>query len=264
MIIVADNLHVINPCIAKAMAQMDAAPIRQMVQRCQKAGAGAIDVCSGPLKKSPRENFSFLVKTVESVTSLPLLLDTTNADALEAGLQVCTNKAIINGFSLEPAKLETILPLAVTYRTDIIGYLLDANSQVSVDAQEMMATAVDLFKACANAGLPPQQLIIDPIITPLSWEHGMRHNREVLSVLKQLTDLLGFPVRTIAGLSNLTSGSYKVSSKIKVAQTFLPMLAAAGLDMVLINMDHTDVIQTAWMCKDLLDFETFSWAQVNC
>jgi 5-methyltetrahydrofolate corrinoid/iron sulfur protein methyltransferase len=104
-------------------------------------------------------------------------------------------------------------------------------------------------------------LIIDPVIMPLSWQEGTRHNRAVLKVISGLHDLLGAPVRTIAGLSNLATGNVPLSLKIHLEQTFLPMLAAAGLDMVLTNVLHGPTMETAWTCQQLLSDDIFSFAR---
>jgi 5-methyltetrahydrofolate corrinoid/iron sulfur protein methyltransferase len=262
MIIVADNLHVIDPGIAQALAKDDPEPVRQLVLHCARSGAQAIDINSGPLKRTP-EKFAFLVQTVQGAVSLPLLLDTANADALGAGLAVCRSKAIINGFSLEPAKKETILPLAMEHGVDIIGYLLHPDSRVPIEAQEMMALAVELFEAYSRAGLPPERLIIDPVVAPMSWDSGIRHNQAVLSVIRNLPDLLGAPVRTIAGLSNLGSGPVSRQRKIQLECAYLPMLAASGLDMVLMNVLHAETLHLVRVCDALLSQKVFSWTELD-
>jgi len=87
---------------------------------------------------------AFMVEAVQDVCSLPLYLDTSNPSAIAAGLKVCREKPIINGFSLEPAKIEKILPLAATFDCDIIGFLLYPNGMVPRDAQERLTVAGQL------------------------------------------------------------------------------------------------------------------------
>ncbi|KJS31783.1 MAG: dihydropteroate synthase [Desulfatitalea sp. BRH_c12] len=258
MIIIADNLHVINPVIAQAVETLDSQPISAMVQRCAQAGAHAIDINCGPLKRSPERRMAFLVETVQSVADLPVMLDTTNPAAMAAGLKAARHRPIINGFSLEPIKLEHILPLAQTHASDIVGYLLDAHSRVPITEDEMMAVAVTLFETYCRAGLDPARLIIDPVITPLTWDNGLRHNQAVLSLIRHLPDLLGTHVRTMAGLSNLASGPMPLPRKIALEQAFLPMLAAAGLDMVLTNVLHEPTMETARNCGILLSEQVFA------
>ena len=213
----------------------------------------------GAFAQGARKYFRWLVEVVQAVTNRPLVLDTPNPAALEAGLRVCRNAVIINGFSLEAAKRDHILPLAKKYGAPIIGYLLGSKSQVPLDEEEMMSTAVELFDAFSATGMESQQLIIDPVITPLTWESGIRHNRAVLSVIQQLAALLGSPVRTIAGISNLASGPVDVTRKIELEQAFLPMLAAAGLDFALLNIFHGPTVRTAIRCDTLLGDKVFAW-----
>ncbi len=259
MIIVADNLHVIQATIARAVDAFDPGPIADLVKNCIQAGAQAMDINSGPLTKRPAERMGFLVNTVAAVADTPIFLDTTNPIAMRSGLETCRGRATINGFSLEPAKLERILPLAKAFDTDIVGYLLHPDSRVPIEEDEMMAIAVDLFEQFSKTGLAPERLIIDPVIAPLSWQDGARHNQAVLSVIRNLPDLLGAPVRTIAGLSNLASGPMPADRKIFLEQTFMPMLAAAGLDMVLVNVLHGPTIDTIKNCDLMLGDGVFSW-----
>lgn len=260
MILVSDNLQITHPDIDRAVSELDPAPIQGLVRRCVAAGADAIDINSGPLARNPGKKMAFLVEAVQSVTDLPVLLDTTNPKALEAGLQVSKSKTVINGFSLEPVKLERILPLARKYDVDIIGYLLYPNSHVPGDASERLGVAVELFGEFQKAGVDRERLIIDPIIAPVMWENGNRQDMEILSVLRTLPDLLGFPVKTIAGISNLTTGRGPRDKKLLLERAYLPMLAAAGLTMALMNVFHTETVLTARACNALDGDQIFTWA----
>ncbi|MCP4353149.1 MAG: dihydropteroate synthase [Desulfobacterales bacterium] len=262
MILIADNLQITNQAIEHAVNKLNPEPVQEMVKKCEKAGAQAIDINSGPLYRDPEEKMIFLVQTVQDITKLPLLLDTTNPKALEAGLSVSRNNTIINGFSLEPVKLETILPLAEKYNTDIIGYLLYPNSHVPDDEAEKLNIAVELFKEFEKTGMDNKKLIIDPIIAPIIWQNSNHQNMAILSLLRNLPDLLGFPVRTVAGLSNLTTGHGPKHKKLLMERTYLPMLAASGLSMVMLNIFHTETVQLAKTCNILTGKKIFSWEEV--
>ncbi len=259
MILVADNLTVTDPVIAKAIDAHDPGPIQNRVFQCERAGAQAVDINPGFLTKAPEEKMTFLVAAVQSVTALPLVLDTANPKALEAGLRASLNPVIINGFSLEPKKLEYILPLAKHYDTDIIGYLLYPNGQVPIEEADMIQIALDLYKEFKKTGLEDRRLILDPVVAPLMWENGLRHNQNMLSVIRHLPDLLGFAVKTIAGISNLTSGPGPVEKKRVAQQAFIPMLAAAGLTFALINVLTPETVKIAHMSHALLHTDVFSW-----
>lgn len=149
---------------------------------------------------------AFLINTVQEATGLQLCLDSPAPEVLEAGLSFCRKKPIINGFSLEPHKLDKILSLAVQYGTEIVGFLLSSASKVPHDLDERLSLASALAEEARTAGLAPDQLIIDPVVVPIPWDDGSRQARDVLSCIRLLPELLGFPVKTIVGLSNLTSG----------------------------------------------------------
>ncbi|MFP4348011.1 MAG: dihydropteroate synthase [Desulfococcaceae bacterium] len=259
MILVADNLTITNPIVEMAIQDMNPEPVQGLVSRCAAAGAEAIDINSGPLTRDPDRRMRFLVEAVQSAADLPILLDTTNPAALKAGLETARGKTIINGFSLEPAKLESILPLAGRYDADIIGYLLYPNSHVPTDEAERLSVAVELFGAFQQTGLPEDRLIIDPVIAPLMWENGHRQDMAILSVLRNLPDLLGFPVRTIAGVSNLITGPGPKDRKRLMEAAYLPMLAASGLTYGLLNVFHTESMRVARACNALMDPKIFTW-----
>jgi 5-methyltetrahydrofolate corrinoid/iron sulfur protein methyltransferase len=259
VIVVADNLRITLPAVGRAVQRLAPEPIRQMVSACMVAGAQAVDVNSGPLYRAPEEKMTFLVRTVQAAADLPIVLDTTNPTAMAAGLAACHGRAVINGVSLEPAKLQRMLPLARQYDADIVGYLLHPDGQVPPDADGRMTAAVRLLEEIERHGILAERLIIDPIVAPLAWQDGNRQNMAVLEVIRTLPDLLGCPVRTIAALSNLTTGAPDADTRRRYQETFLPMLAAAGLDMILMNALDPALVQVARCCRNITQAAIFSW-----
>jgi 5-methyltetrahydrofolate corrinoid/iron sulfur protein methyltransferase len=259
MIVVADNLRITLPAVQQAVERLDPEPIRQMAEACKAAGARAMDINSGPLTRNPAEKMTFLVRSVQACVDLPLVLDTTNPDAMAAGLAACNGRATINGASLEPEKLQRILPLAQQTDADLVAYLLRPDGHVPADAAGRMEAAVQLFAECEQAGIAPERLIFDPIVAPLAWQDGNRQNMAVLETIRTLPDLLGVPVRTMAGLSNLTTGAPDQAVRNRYQQAFLPMLAAAGTDFILMNVLDPDLMRTAKACRNITAGSIFSW-----
>lgn len=259
MLLVADNLRITQPAVAEALRHRDPAPITALVERCAAAGAQAVDINPGPLSRDGGAQMRFLVETVQDCCDLPILLDTTNAEAVAAGLKAVRGRVIINGFSLEAHKLEKMLPLAVESGAEIVGYLLTDRSQVPVSLAERMEIAVILYQAAKDAGLEDEQLIIDPVVVPLTWEDGPRRNRDTLELLRQLPELLGIPVKTIAGLSNLTSGAPDTRRRTLLQSAYLPMLAAAGLSMALMDLFSLQTMDVARAGILIGEAEIFAW-----
>ncbi len=262
MQIIADNIQITNPLIARALDEMDPVPIQDLAKKCEAAGADIIDINPGPLSRDGQEKMTFLVEAVQRVCNLPLSLDTSNASAMAAGLKACREKPVINGFSLEPAKLEKILPLAKDFDCDIIGFLLSPNGMVPGNDEERLNLAVQLFEAFNEKGIEPHRLIIDPVLVPLMWEDGSRQAMELLNVIRLLPDLLGFQGKTVVGLSNLTSGKGPKKKKHLLEQVYLSMLAPAGLDMVLVNIFNQNTVSIAKACEAITRQGTFSWEEV--
>ncbi|MFC1839528.1 dihydropteroate synthase [Thermodesulfobacteriota bacterium] len=258
MILVADNLRITDSTIQNAIKNRDRDQIYSLTERLVNAGAGAIDINPGPLTKEADSQMKFFVDSVRVVTDLPLLLDTTNPEAIRAGLSAGKTGMIINGFSLEPCKLEQILPLAKEFDVDIIGFLLNSDSQPPADIQDRLNIAVELFQKCREAGISENRLIIDPVVAPLLWNNGATRNMELLEIIRLLPDILGFQVRTIAGLSNLTSGISDKEKKLTLQKAYLPMLASSGLTMLLMDILNTPVVNMANTCNSLTGKKTFT------
>ena len=263
MILISDNIHVMNPKIAKAMNDMDTKPIRDLASEIKSSGAKIIDLNPGPLRKNCNKMMAFLINSVQEATDLRLCLDTPNPEAIETGLTICKDKPIINGFSLEPHKMEKILPLAVESDAEIVGFLLHPDGKVPRSLDERLSLAVTLAGEAKKAGLPTERLIIDPIVVPISWEDGTAQARDVLSCIRLLPDLLGFPVKTVVGLSNLTSGAGTKTDSFLIEEVYLAMLIEAGLDLALLNVLRKRSVGTAFICDSIKNSRVWSWGEVD-
>lgn len=258
MILAADNLRITNSMIQKAVDNLEAAPVQDMAEKLDASGTNWIDVNAGPLQSRPEEKMEFLVRSIQKVTDLPIILDTTNPNAIRAGLQANNNRAIINGFSLEHEKLEKILPIAAEYDADIIGYLLDSNGHPPFNSQDRLNIAIELYRKCRESGISETRLIIDPVVAPLIWNDGTVRNMELLKIVRMLPDVLGFPVKTIAGLSNLTTGIKDMDKRTILQKAYLSMLSASGLSILLMDMLNNQLIQAAKTCSLLTSERPFS------
>ncbi|HAS28523.1 MAG TPA: dihydropteroate synthase, partial [Dehalococcoidia bacterium] len=98
-------------------------PIRELARAETAAGMDYLDLNIGPARKEGDSLMHWLVNTVQEVTDKQLSLDTTNPLATEAGLKACEKRALINSVSLQPERLEKVLPLAKAYDAEIIGLL---------------------------------------------------------------------------------------------------------------------------------------------
>jgi 5-methyltetrahydrofolate corrinoid/iron sulfur protein methyltransferase len=262
MKLIADNLRITKPEIREALKSRDPRPVQELVKRCAAQGPFALDVNTGPLGKNPEADMRFFMEAVESVTDLPLLMDTSNPRAMRAGLEAARNRVIINGFSLEPRKLEMILPLAKEFDADIVGFLLYPDSRAPKNEAERFEIALELMDRTGAAGVPKERVIIDPVVPPLTWADGIIQARAVLNVIRTLPEMLGFAVRTIGGISNLCTGAGDKAKRRLLEQSYVAMLASAGLDFALMDILDTGLVQSARVSGILAKEEIFSWAMV--
>jgi len=236
MLIVADNLQLAAPAAARALRRRDAAWFRRLAAHLERAGAEAIDVNTGPLGREAADDMAFLLPVLQSATRLPLLIDTVAPRVMEAALAAARRSVMLNGVSLEPRKREGLIPLAARAGAEVVAFALDAQGQVPATLEGRLAAAVELYRVCREAGLADRQLIFDPVVAPLVWADGLAQNRVVLEFIRHLPAAVGAPVRTMAGLSNLTTGLRDARRCAALEQSLLPMLAAAGLDLALLNV----------------------------
>jgi 5-methyltetrahydrofolate corrinoid/iron sulfur protein methyltransferase len=262
MKLIADNLRITRPEIRGALQRLDPEPVQDLVKACEARGAWAIDVNTGPLGKQAATGMRFFMDAVQAVTDLPLLIDTANPDAMAAGVKAARNPIIINGFSLEPCKLEQILPLAREHDAAIVGFLLYPDSRVPTDAGQRFEVALELMEAAEAAGVAKERMIIDPVIPPLAWADGIAQAREVVKVIRTLPDLLGFPVKTIGGISNLGTNAPDKGARLVIEQSYAAMLAAAGLDYALLDILNPDLVRAARVSGILAKENLFSWGMV--
>jgi 5-methyltetrahydrofolate corrinoid/iron sulfur protein methyltransferase len=263
MLAVADDLHIMNPLVAKAVETRDPEPLQKIAIRCREAGALAMVINLGPLGKNAEEVITFAIETVQSQFSGRLMLDSLQPEVLDAGIRACSIPPVINGFSLEELKLTKILPLASKHGTDIVGFLIDEKGQIPLRAGDRLAVASRLVAKAKESGVPSEKIIIDPVLIPLSWQNGAEYNRELLHVIQVLDQLFEKPVRTMAGLSNLTSGSPGGYARERVEAAVIFMLAASKLDYILMNTFRRSNLNALRLSQSLLGDKVFTWQEVG-
>lgn len=226
MLIVGEKINVISKEIGKAMKERNPGPIQEMAKKQVAGGANWLDINIGPASKDGPELMEWLVKTVQEVVNVPLSLDTTNAEAMEAGLKVHKGKALINSASGAPERLKNMLSLAAKYNADVIGLTMTEKG-IPRDANERMVIAYDIVTACAEYGVPLENLYLDPLILPIAVAQNQAMEAvEAIKMFKQLNDP---PLKTIVGLSNISNGT-PPQTKPVLDRVYLVVLKDAGLD----------------------------------
>lgn len=246
MLIIGENIHIISPKVKVAIEERDAAFFKTLAKKQVAAGAGYIELNIGPSRKRGVEIMEWLVNEVQDEIDVPLSLDTTNADAIEAGLKLCKRTAMINSTSAEVARMDRLFPLAAQYKAPIVALTMTEKG-IPNTADGRAELGFELVNAAAERGVSSDQLFLDPLTLPVSADQpGCMVTLEAIRMFKGLADP---PVKSVVGLSNVSNGSPHENRPL-INRVFLVMLLGAGLDAAIIDpldkelLDAVRIVET--------------------
>jgi 5-methyltetrahydrofolate corrinoid/iron sulfur protein methyltransferase len=238
MILIGENLNIMSQTLGPALRGRDPGPIQEMAKA--ETEIDYIDLNIGPARKAGDEMMEWVVNTVQAVTDKPLSLDTTNPVAMEAGLKVCQNKALINSISLQPGRLEQGLPLVNKYNAYMVGLLWGAEGMPR-DSAERGVLVADLMYKAEEAGIPQSEIWVDPILTPVSVEiNQVKACFEFMSMLKDIAP----DCKSTIGLSNISNGTPN-HLRPYLNRTCLIMLMRYGLYSAIVDAFDAELIAIA-------------------
>jgi 5-methyltetrahydrofolate--homocysteine methyltransferase len=221
----------INPTgrklLAEEMRAGDFSRVERDVIAQVEAGAHMLDVNAGiPLADEPAI-LAHTVRLVQSLTDLPLSLDSSIVDALEAGLAAYQGKALVNSVTGEDERLERVLPLIRKYGAAVVAISND-DTGISTDPDVRFAVAKKIVERAADHGIPREDVVVDPLVMPIG---AMRTaGVQVFRLLNRLRDELG--VNTVCGASNVSFG---LPQREGINAAFLAMAISNGLTSAITN-----------------------------
>ena len=226
MLLIGENLNVINMVIGKAFKEKDPGPIAKEARKQKEKGMDWIDINLGPARKGGPELMEFVVKTVQDEIGddLPLCLDTSNIEAMEAGLAAHKGKAIINSIMCRPERYEKMIPLAVKYKANMIALMWGPDG-LPRDENERAALTVELIYAANEAGVPNEDIFVDGIVTPVNIQQPQLMS--LLAFQEMLQDIAP-GAKSTCGLSNISNGPPDHLRPI-LNQTYMVMLERKGM-----------------------------------
>jgi len=226
MLLIGENLNVINRVIGKAFKEKDPRPIAEEAKRQKEKGMDWIDINLGPARKGGEELMEFVVKTVQDEIgdTPPLSLDTSNIEAMEAGLAAHKGKAIINSIMCRAERYEKMIPLAVKYKASMIA-LMWGPEGLPRDENERASLAVELIYAANEAGVPNEDIFVDGIVTPVNIQQPQLMS--LLAFQEMLQDIAP-GVKSACGLSNISNGPPDHLRPI-LNQSYMVMLERRGM-----------------------------------
>ncbi len=231
MFIIGENIHIISQAVKDALRNRDREFFMELALKQVEAGAKAIDINLGPRKKDWDEVFPWIVETIEAVTDVPLSIDTTNVNGMEAALQKITKaQPILNSTSADPERLEKVPELAKKYGAKLIALTM-TKSGIPVGADERIGIALEtLIPRCLELDIPIEDLIIDPLVLTVSG--CQEYCPECIEAVRTLQYAWDPPPAISVGLSNV-SNAVPHKNRPLINQVYCAMLMGAGLQMMI-------------------------------
>ena len=256
MLCFGESLNVMGTKIGKAFKEMDPKPIQEEAVFQKEKGMDYIDINLGPAKKTGVQLMPWVVETVQEVVDLPLLLDTSNIDAIEAGLKVCKQAPIINSIMCRPERYEKMLPLAAEYNADFVA-LMWGPEGLPRDENERAALAVELITVANEMGIPNEKIWVDGIVTPVNVQQ--EHSMSLIKFYEMLSDIAP-GAKSTCGLSNISNGAPDHLRDI-LNQVYSVMLKKVGMASII--SDPRDDTLTAIAKDQRNDLEEVVYAMMD-
>ena len=237
----------INPTgrkiLAAEMAEGDFSRVESDALAQVAAGAHMLDVNAGiPLADEPAI-LADAIKLVQSVTEVPLCIDSSIVEALEAGLKVYQGKALVNSVTGEEDRLEAVLPLVAKHGAAVVAISNDETG-ISEDPDVRFEVAKKIVERAADHGISHADIVVDPLVMPIGAINTA--GKQVMHLLKRLKEELS--VNTTCGASNVSFG---LPNRNGINGAFLSMSMAAGLTSAITNPLHIEVLQSV-MAADVM------------
>jgi 5-methyltetrahydrofolate corrinoid/iron sulfur protein methyltransferase len=231
MYIIGENIHIISQAVKDALKNRDREFFMELAQKQVEAGAKAIDVNLGPRKKDWEEVFPWMVETLEAVVDVPLSIDTTNVNGMEAALKTITKaQPILNSTSADPERLEKVPELAKKYNAKLIALTM-TKSGIPVGADERIGIALEtLIPRAMELDIPIEDLIIDPLVLTVSG--CQEYCPELIEAVRTLQFAWDPPPAISVGLSNVSNAVPRPNRPL-INHVYCAMLMGAGLQMMI-------------------------------
>ena len=222
-----------------------------------EAGAQMLDVNAGiPLADEPAM-LARAVQLVQSVTDVPLSIDSSIIEALEAGLAVYKGKPLVNSVTGEDEVLERVLPLVAKHGAAVVAISND-DTGISEDPDVRFEVAAKIVHRAADHGIAAADVIVDPLVMPIGAMGTA--GQQVFALVRRLREEL--KVNTTCGASNVSFG---LPNRHAVTGTFLSMAIAHGMTSAIMNPLHAEV-KAAVQAADVLaghDTDCATWIRLN-
>jgi len=227
---------------AEALRNGDLSTVVADTEAQVAAGANVLDVNAGIPLVDEADLLAQMLRTVQDTADVPICIDSSVIEALEAGLAVYEGKPLVNSVTGEDDRLEEILPLVARHGAAVIG-LANDETGIPETPQQRLEIATKIVQAAADHGIPAEDVVIDPLAMTVGAD--TEAVTTTLTTISLIRDELG--VNMCLGASNVSFG---LPQRHVLNAAFLPMAMAAGLTSAI--MSTAPIIVEGVRAADLL------------
>ncbi len=244
---IGEDLHLLNPQLQRVLKQQDSQGLVRLAAAQIDAGAHSIDINLGQGKTFSRQ-MKWVVETIQDQFEIPLFFSAPS-EGLEEILTVHRGKATINAISANSKQLIQTMKTARQFEANLV-ILLIKPGLMTAGSNARIEIATEVLSTALGTGFPLENIYMDPILSirpdPVSWKmsRGLPDIDSVTETLGLIKELSQGKLKTILSLSNSSVG-VKAANRSRLQCRLLPLLAAAGLDAVIMNCKDKELMETS-------------------
>lgn len=250
MIVIGEKINGSIPSVAKAIEERNEEWIKDLAKRQTDAGATYIDVCASVPEEVEVETLHWLIDLVQSVTDLPIAVDSPSPDSILGAMKFCNKPGLINSVSGEGDKIAKIFPVIADTKWDCVALLCD-DTGIPKNPDDRLRVFGNIMKEAKNYGISPSRLHIDPLVEMLcTTDDAMANLSLIMRKIKE-----EYPTIHITGaVSNI---SFNLPYRKIVNLCFLVLSMNAGLDSAIFDPTNRDLMGAVYATEALLGMDDY-------
>ena len=245
MLIIGETLNTSIKMVEEAVIARDDSLVAHLAKEQVEAGADMLDVNAGIGMRDEYADLIWLVSTTQRAVDVPLVLDSSDPEVLVAAFSECRQRPMLSSVSGEPHKLEVLLPFIAEHDCSVLGLCIGEGG-IPATAGEILEVARLLIDKTAQAGLKPQDLYLDTAVTAVAAD--ATSGQKAIAAIQLIKEYQP-KVNTVCAVSNVSFG---LPRRKLLNRTFIPMLASAGVDALIIDARDKDTMACILTTEALL------------
>ena len=247
MRLIGENIHIISDFVRNALVNRDETFVNNLIDL--QANMDCVDLNVGPAKGDLAGILAWLCQAVEKRNpKLTISFDTTNAEEMRKGFEVCNNPsaAFINSTSKDEPRFSAMTALAAEYNCNLIALTMGKETGIPKSADGRLEIAFEIYENCLEQGIESEKLFFDPLILPVTVDQSQ--GLEALHTIKMIKESFDPPVKTVIGLSNISNGAPKELRPL-INRVYAVLAFGAGLDAAIVDAKDLELVRILNMLK---------------